>query len=467
MNKAHRPCFVLAVDLALGIMAGKFLPVPLWVWLAIGMAGLVLFFVRRFTWLIYVLFFCLGAAWIQHRYLLPLQSIAFLSVEERQHLQETQGVVDSDVGRQGWARGEKTVFELNVRQILVDGRWRSSSGKVRVELYGDNAVHYGQALAVRGKIHPIFDGYVKKGFSYRRYLQDQGIYWTISVAKKGVCKVLSEGQGNITVAWAIQVRRWMIGIFYRYLAPREAGFTAALVLGDRTGMPKDLKQIFVNTGTAHILAISGMNMTIVAAIFLFILKLFPLPRWARFLGVVLFLFAYAFLSGWSASVVRSCIMSSVILAGFAFEQEGEALNSLGVAALILLLMDPHNLFDVGFQLSFAAVAAILILYPYCQKPFAFLPGFLRVSMAVSLAAWAGTAGFIFYHFHMITPISILANIPIVPLADLVMALGLGLTVAGCWAPVGLAFAGCLKAVLSAMVIFAAWFNQVPYGHFIF
>ncbi len=468
MNKIHRPCFILAIVLGLGIMAGKFLPVPLWAWLSAGVAGTIYFFIRRSNWVIYVLIFCLGAASLQQRYLLPPQSIAFLSAEQRQHLEAAEGLVDSDIGHQTWMRGEKTVFELEVSRILVEGKWKAAPGRVRVELYGGHALHYGQSVRVRGKIHSPFDGNMKGGFSYRRYLQEQGIYWIMSVGKQGACEILRDGHGNIFVFWSMRLRHWMIGIFYRYLAPREAGFTAALVLGDRTGMPKDLKTIFVNTGTAHILAISGMNMTIVAAIFLFILRLLLLPRWGQFLGVVFFLFAYAFLSGWSASVVRACIMSSVVLAAFAFEQESEALNSLGVAALLLLLMDPKNFFDVGFQLSFAAVAAILILYPFCQKLFARLPAIVRASMAVSLAAWIGTAGIILYHFRMITPISILANIPIVPMADLVMALGLGLAAFGaCWAPLGHAFAGCLKAILSAMVICAGWFNQVPYGHFIF
>ena len=196
------------------------------------------------------------------------------------------------------------------------------------------------------------------------------------------------------------------------------------------------------------------------------LRALCLPRQVQFWGTVFFLFVYAFLSGWSASVVRACLMSAMILASFALEEESEPLNSLGLAALILLFLDPMNCFDIGFQLSFAAVAGILILYAPCQKVFLFLPSFIRSSVALSLAAWAGTIVIIYYHFHMVTPISILANIPIVPLADLVMALGLGLAAVGGWfPPLAWAFAGCLKADLSAMIICADWFNRVPWGHF--
>ena len=136
-----------------------------------------------------------------------------------------------------------------------------------------------------------------------------------------------------------------------------------------------------------------------------------------------------------------------------------------LAAVILLVFDPRNLFDIGFQLSFAAVTGILSLYKPCQSLFKVLPGFIANTMAVSLAAWIGTTPISFYHFHTITPIAVLANVPIVPMADSVMLLGLGLAFSGACCPaLAYAFAGCLKAVLSGMVICAAWFSQVPFGH---
>ncbi len=445
MIRTHRPCLWLAVVMMAGIVAGNVLPIPLWVWLLLAAAAVAGIYWKPRSWFVYAGLFCLAAAWLQQQYRLPPDSIAFL--QDPQAVQSVEGIVVSDVA--------KNSFELELRR----------GGKILVHFTGDHPPVYGERLRLEGKLQAPFEG--NKCFSYRRYLQTRGIYWVMRV-KEDKCHILAGHQGNVLMEWSLNLRHWMIGIFYRYLDPREAGFTAALVLGDRSGMPGDLKEIFVNTGTAHILAISGMNMAVIVTLFYFLLGLCHLPRQWQFAGTILFLFGYAFLSGWSASVVRSCIMSSVVLAGFAFEQESEPLNSLGLAAVILLTLDPRNLFDVGFQLSFAAVAAILCLYRHCEKLFQWLPGFIGTTMAVSLAAWIGTAPISFWHFHMITPISILANIPIVPLADLVMLLGLGLAFGGAWCPaLGWAFAGCLKADLSAMVICADWFNQVPYGHFVF
>ncbi len=464
----HRPCVMLAIVFSVGIASGKFVPLPFWLWLGLGAGGLAAFLYWKKGWMIFVLVFCVGAVLMAQRHLLPASSIAFLTGHERFHLEMIEGVVDSDVLKQEWMRGQKQVFELQVQTVQIQGQKRSSSGKVRVELYADEAPRYGDLVRIRGKLHAAYDGQGKEGFSYRRYLQEQGIYWIMSVGRSGEVEVLAHGQGNAFIGQALRSRKRMIDVFYRYLEPREAGFVAALVLGDRSGMPRDLKEIFIRTGTAHILAISGMNMSIVAAVFFFIVRLLPLPRWMPFLVTVIGLFAYAFLSGWSASVVRACIMSSVILSSFAFEEESDALNSLGVAGLLLLSADPKNLFDIGFQLSFTAVAGILLLYDLCRRSLPIVPAFIAASMSVSLSAWVGTAGITFYHFKTVTPVSILANIPIVPLADMVMVLGLGLAGTGGWcAPLAITFAACLKAILSIMVICAGWFSQIPGGHFQF
>ena len=287
----------------------------------------------------------------------------------------------------------------------------------------------------------------------------------MSVGKNASLEILSEDQGNWLVAQSFKLQKKFKDVFEHYLDREEAGMIIAMVLGEGTAMPKEIQTEFINTGTAHVIAISGMNMTIIITIVFFIFRFSGLPRAGQLIGTALFLFAYGFLTGFSASVARACIMSSVILLSFAAEMEAEVFNSLGLAALMLLLAYPKDLFNIGFQLSFAAVLAILVLNKHCLKLFSRFPEVLATALAVSLAAWVGTAGLIFYYFKMITPISIIAKIPVVPLADLTVALGLGLGLAGlCCPPLADAFAGCLKIVFNGMLLFVHWFNQVPYGH---
>ncbi len=454
--KTHRPCLMLCIVFALGIVVGKWLMMPLW-WLFLGGSAFLLLYVfKEMQVIIYVLVFVLGMVWITQRHLLPNDSLGFLSYRNAIHCEAIEGVV-------------RSVDDLlvNVYQIKVGEDWRKVSGSVKLRVWGETQldVRYGQRVRIKGKMFPIYD--MRSGsFSYRQYLQERGIYWMFSPQKDGV-ESLGFHQGNAMIASANNLRAYINQIFDVYLAPREAAFVSALVIGDRHKMPKDLKEVFVNTGTAHILAISGMNMAVVVTVIFFIFQLMPFTRRWKFIMTAIFLFAYAYTSGWSPSVVRATIMSAVLLSTFAWEYEGDALNTLGFAALILLCLDPNNLFDVGFQLSFAAVLGILVLTKSIEGVITFLPKLIALPIAVSIAAFIATAPIILYHFHMITPISILANIPVVPLADMVMALGLCLIAVSFSPPLATLVAACLKAILSAMIIFALWFSHVPWGCWIF
>jgi len=158
-------------------------------------------------------------------------------------------------------------------------------------------------------------------------------------------------------------------------------------------------------------------------------------------------------------------MASVILASMGVELESDALNSLCFAALILLLMDARNLFDTSFQLSFAAVAAIVILYAPIEKRLSFCPKWLSGALSVSTAAWIGITPLQIWHFGTVAPVALIANLFIVPLLDITVALGLVLALAGLWAaPLAWGLAGCLKVVFNLMVVMAFWFSKIPFGY---
>ena len=465
--KMHRPCLWLSLALAAGIVAGDrtFLPFAGWLFL-FGLALAASFIFQRAA-IFYMAVFCLGAVLIQNVYLLPADDMARLSMRERADLRSVEGVVDSDVRVMTGPMSSKRVFDLQVERIKVGETWVSKKGKIQAQVYQDVPVMYGQRLRLGGGLHTPYSGKPGEKFSYRDYLRRQGIFWILSVGKKSGIEIIDNGIGNPFVALSLKTREHTKAVLNQYLAPDEAGVIAAMLVGDRGQMPRDLKDVFVRTGTAHILAISGMNMAIIAGVVFFILRLCPIPRAAQLLTTIVLLFVYTFVSGWAPSIVRACLMSSIFLAGFVFEEEEEPFNSLGLAALLLLLMDPRNLFDIGFQLSFAAVAAIFLLYGPCQSAMKFLPGCLAKPLAVSLAAWTGTAGLFLYHFGTIAPVGILANIPIVPLADMVVILALGLAFTGTCLPVfACAFAGCLKVVFNLMVVAAMGFSQIPWGYFV-
>ncbi len=263
-------------------------------------------------------------------------------------------------------------------------------------------------------------------------------------------------------------REFLRQSFAQYLDTQEAGTMSAIVLGDRGEIPKEINMIFRHTGTGHILVIAGLHMAMMTAMVIFVLKLVRIPRaWQILLSIAL-IFTYALLTGGSIPVLRAAFMASVLLAAGAAELESDALNSLCFAALMILLMDAGNLFEPSFQLSFAAVGAIILLYGPIEKRLSFCPRWLAGAIAVSTSAWIGITPFQIWHFGTFTPVALIANLLIVPLLDITVGLGLCLALAGrLLPPLAWSLAGCLKLVFNSMVVLAFWFSQIPFGYFQF
>src|SRR5271167_3590334 len=200
-------------------------------------------------------------------------------------------------------------------------------------------------------------------------------------------------------------------------------------------------------------------------IFIFVLKPVRIPRLFQGWLSILLIFTYALLTGGSIPVMRAAFTASILLASYIFELESDAFNSLCAAALLILLMNADNLFDTSFQLSFAAVAAIILLCKPIEEMLSFLPRWISVALAVSTSAWIGITPVQLCHFGTITPIGLIANLFIVPLLDMIVALGIALAVIGLWAPPATwMIAGCVKVVFNLMVVIAFWFANVPFGY---
>ena len=247
-----------------------------------------------------------------------------------------------------------------------------------------------------------------------------------------------------------------------------------ILLGDRSQIPKPIKELFIQTGTAHILAISGLHVGIVAGLILIFLRLIPIGRRVQLVLTIFILLFYAFLTGGRPSVIRATIMAVVFLTSFLLEREPEVLNTLSLAALILLLLNPLNIFDVGFQLSFICVLSIIFLTPKIERIMSKfvsdskhrIYNIFKQMVSVSIAVWLGVAGCIAYYFHIVTPITIGANLAVIPLTTIIVALGMGLLIVGSLIPSGaFIFAACIKLFLNLMVGIIYLFSLVPFAYF--
>ncbi len=269
------------------------------------------------------------------------------------------------------------------------------------------------------------------------------------------------------------VRSFGLQIFDRLLPSEEASFVKGLILGYRGEIPKEIRQYFINTGTYHILAVSGLHVGIITSVFFILTSFLRVGFTLRILITIFGLIFYAFTVGLPPSVVRATLMASIILIGMAIERRVDVFNLLGFSAIIILLFDSKQIFHPGFQLSFSAVASISYFYPkffkFFSKAFPFiaqkyvLP--ITTLLLVSMSAQILTLPFTIAYFNKISLISIIANVFIVPLVGLAVPLGFAVLL---FYPlsnfIAQMFANSLWLVLKITLSIAKFFAQFPFAY---
>ena len=206
----------------------------------------------------------------------------------------------------------------------------------------------------------------------------------------------------------------------------DRGVAYALLTGDKYAIADEQYDEYKNSGLAHILAVSGLHVSIIAAAVIFLLKKFKVNRYLTLAVVSVTLFLYAMLCDFSPSVVRAFIMTTVFLLADCTGRETDLLSSTCFAAVILLLISPFNIFNIGFLLSFGAVIAIAVLHPILKNLFKWVPSFLRDLVSISFAVNIFTFPIMAEVFGSVSIVFLLANVLVLP----IMSVGYTLLVAG-------------------------------------
>jgi competence protein ComEC len=270
-------------------------------------------------------------------------------------------------------------------------------------------------------------------------------------------------------------------------SPEVSTLIASMVLGARGDTPEDVKDLFRRTGTLHLFAVSGLNVAMLGVVVWFLIKPFGVRRSYAVMIIIPVMAFYAVITGLGASCVRAAVMASIVLLGESLERRPVVFNGLAAAALVILAWNTNELYSSGFQFSFVLVSVIVLIANRAQrflepigKPDPFLPlplwnlrqrwtaiGWRVVAgaIAVTVAAWLGSLPFTAGYFHLFSASAIVANLLAVPLAFLVLTLGL-LTILTVPAVKGIALIfsnanwGCAKALLFIVRLFA----HAPGGH---
>mgnify|MGYP001025910680 CR=1 FL=1 len=303
------------------------------------------------------------------------------------------------------------------------------SGRVLLQVQPGHKWHFGDRLQATGQLQTPFEG---ADFSYRDYLAHKGIFSTMSFSRVDWV----EAAQNLSIrSFIYSLREKSYTVLQKLFPPPESDLLAGILLGIDQGLSPELQAAFQRTGTSHIIAISGFNFAILAGLFSAIFTRFLGHKWGAILSIIA-ITGYTVLVGGSPAVVRAAIMGGLGVLGGMFGRRQNGLNSLGIACLVMILLDPNLPWDLGFQLSVAATLGLVLFAQPMEEKFLetaerwlskeqsrSLLGPVSEIFLFSIAAQVMTIPIIAYHFGGISWLAFVANPLILPPQSLVMVLG--------------------------------------------
>ncbi len=297
-------------------------------------------------------------------------------------------------------------------------------------------------------------------FAYDKYLARYDIY---SVCWRGQLEKIGSNQGNRVKAGLLGIKTRFLLAINNSLPEPQASLLAGILIGARRGIPEYLLEAFNRVGVTHIIAISGSNITIIAAALIILVQLLSLPRRYNFWLITTAIALFVIMTGASASVVRAGVMGVFVLLAKELGRSSRATNALVFTAFVMLLVNPKILvFDAGFQLSFLATMGLVYINPILQaftKRWGEWLGVKEVLVA-TLSAIIMTTPLILYQFGRFSLVAPLANILIVPLVPLVMAAGFMVGLMGLVsASLGQVFGWGAWLLLQYIISVAEWLSQ--------
>jgi len=464
------PFFWLALDFLGGIVLAEQANLPLTLWLAltgIALLGvLLIFFLRGKRWQVFLpLAFLLGATRLALVMTPPVPGdLAYYNDTSRKAW--VTGVIDAPLD----VRETYVLVKLRVTALDFGAGDQPVHGTLLLRVNIAEDLRYGSVIRARGLIKTPPES---EEFSYREYLARQDIHSIMNVYQ---ATLLPFNEANPLAALLFRAKKGLLQRTYRLFPDPEASLMAGILLGEDRGMTVALTEAFKNTGTSHIIAISGFNIAIIAGIFL---TLFSRLFGKRIGGVlsILAIVGYTILVGADPSVVRAAIMGTLSILAAQAGRRNFALNTLLGVAFIMACVNPLILGDVGFQLSFAATLGLVLYAQSMQDGLsAFLRRFLSLEIVekltgplsdyvlLTLAAQITTVPVMVYHFKRLSFVSLLVNPLILPVQPPIMILGgLAALASRIYFPLGQALAYITLPFPAYTIRMVELFSKIPNG----
>lgn len=356
---------------------------------------------------------------------------------------------------------------VQVRQS--SNQWQSFKGKTKIWTKSvDEVCRNGDTIVVKA----TFDSPINRTppfiFDYVSYLHKNGIYATAFLQPEEIA-VLGNASPYSVISFSSNVNKRLSAIVdSSILLPKHRAIVSALLWGDKSDLDVDLIDDFKTAGLMHILAVSGLHAGIIYMILNFIFGCLKHRKIGRFVFVIIslvILWSYAIVTGLAPSVTRAVLMFSILIIGESIDKRGVSLNSVGVAAIVLFMVDPLLIMGLSFQLSFAAVTAIVMAIPllrFIHTSHFFLNLFLQITF-ISVVATLGTLPITLYHFGQFPTWFILSNVVVLPVIPVLMYLSISAVLLELFLPGMTMIWIMLDKLLSLFVSFVTWESDLPFA----
>ncbi len=485
------PLFWVSLAFLCGILSARSLTSPIYGYGLLGGLSLILIIPPVFRWLslqahlrgtritellripspvlfpVMMLFFSLGG--VRYQLDQPIISSGFIAYYNDQSSVTTlQGIVDEPVDR----RDTYSNLRLRVVQLQPAGQSQfvAVRGLLLARVPNNVTYNYGDRLQLQGKLQTPPEN---EDFSYRDYLANQGIYSYLSYPSM---TLVQARQGNPLMAGLYAFKQKAVEEVYALFPDPEASLLAGILLGEQAGISAELQEAFRLTGTSHIIVISGFNITIIAGMFTFMFSRL-LGRYKGSVAAAIGIILYTLLVGANAAVVRAAILGLLTLLGHLIGRRQAGLNSLTFVAGVMAIITPTVLWDVSFQLSFAATLGIMLYAEPLTEWFVKtvsriippdkaekLAGPVSEYFLLTLAAQLTTLPLMVYYFKRLSLTALIANPLILPAQPAVEIIGgLAVLTGLIFRPLGQLLAWGAWPFAAYTIRMVEWMARVPHG----
>jgi len=439
------PFLRLFIPLATGILFANFIPLSPYFWFVLFLLFVLLGFIYRPVFDPKTMY---SRRWIFGLILncVLLSSGVYLTIKGKQYdknITECQLVVGR-ICNQPKIYPNSIKAEIKVQRYQKEDLWVKTNTKILVSFEADSLsshLEYGDLILLKGNLKEIINAGNPSEFDYKTYLARKHIHFKTYQGSKE-WKLLKKNTGNPLFALSYRLRNKLLKIYQDAgIQGEEFGLLAALTLGTKDYLNDELIEAYSDSGAMHVLCVSGLHVGIILLVLTKLLFFMRKNRYLRILNafvIIISIWFFALLTGLAPSVNRASAMVTLFVLAKLSKRKPSPYNSIAASAFFLLLIEPQTIFDVGFQLSYAAVISLIFFYQRIYaiyEPRNRITEYLWSLTVVSVSAQIGTTAISIFYFHKFPLYALISNLVVIPAAFVIMYLAILLLMTSFLAPV--------------------------------